>query len=225
MSFESARFNMIEQQIRPWNVLDQQVLSLFDRLHREDFVPAGNPGLAFMDVEIPLAQPFETATANGQFMLCPKVEGRFMQELAVKPTDRVLEIGTGSGFMAALLGSMAASVLTVEKDATLANAARANLTRAGLTNVAVQVADGSGGAPDQGPFDIIVLSGSVAHIPDDLLRQLTIGGRLIGVVGQQPIMQATVIERTGEATFTSREAFDTVAPRLSGFSEPSRFAF
>jgi protein-L-isoaspartate(D-aspartate) O-methyltransferase len=225
MSFESARFNMIEQQIRPWNVLDQQVLSLFGRLHREDFVPPGNPGLAFMDIEVPLAATHEAATAAGQFMLCPKVEGRFMQELAVKSTDRVLEIGTGSGFMAALLGSMAASVLTLEKDAALADAARANLIRAGLGNVTVQVADGALGAAVQGPFDIIVLSGSVAHVPDDLLRQLTVGGRLMGVVGQQPIMRATVIERTGEATFTSREAFDTVAPRLSGFAEPSRFAF
>lgn len=217
MNIEQARFNMIEQQIRPWDVLDQGVLSLLAVVKREDFVPPAYKALAFVDTEVPLP--------HGQFMLAPKVEARLLQELDVRKHERVLEVGAGSGYMAALLGHRAQQVITLEILADLAEMARANLQRAGLMNVGVRQADGSRGLPDEAPFDVILLSGSVAEVPAALLSQLKVGGRLAAVVGQQPIMRATLFTRSGEHGFSSVELFDTVAPRLTGFDEPSRFRF
>ena len=217
MNTEQARFNMIEQQIRPWEVLDQGVLSLLAIVKREDFVPPAYKSLAFVDTEVPLPA--------GQCMLAPKVEARLLQELDVHKHERVLEIGTGSGYMAALLGHKAQQVITMEQDAQLAEMARAKLQRAGVMNVHVRNADGSRGLPDEGPFDVILLSGSVAQVPPELLAQLKVGGRLAAIVGQMPIMRATLFTRTSEHHFASVELFDTVAPRLSGFDEPSRFKF
>jgi len=217
MNIEQARFNMIEQQIRPWDVLDQGVLSLLAVVKREDFVPPAYRALAFVDTEVPLP--------HGQRMLAPKVEARLLQELDVHKHERVLEIGTGSGYMAALLGHKAQQVITLESDAELAAMARANLQRAGLVNVEVRQAEGARGLPDDGPFDVILLSGSVAEVPPSLLAQLKVGGRLAAIVGQLPIMRATLFTRSGEHGFASVELFDTVAPRLKGFGEPSRFVF
>jgi len=217
MNIEQARFNMIEQQIRPWDVLDQGVLSLLAVVKREDFVPAAYHALAFVDTEVPLP--------NGHCMLAPKVEARLLQELDVRRHERVLEIGTGSGYMAALLGHKAQQVITLESDPQLAETARANLQRAGVMNVSVRVADGSRGLPDEGPFDVVLLSGSVADVPAQLLAQLKVGGRLAAIVGQQPIMRATLFTRSSEHDFSSVVLFDTVAPRLAGFDEPSRFKF
>jgi protein-L-isoaspartate(D-aspartate) O-methyltransferase len=157
MNNDIARFNMIEQQIRPWDVLDGQVLSLLSAVKREDFVPMAHKALAFVDMEIPL-QAHGTAA---QMMLAPRVEARFLQDAAIQATDKVLEIGTGSGYMAALAAHQAASVLSLEIDSTLAQQARANLQAAGIANVEVRNADGSQGAPADGPFDVIFLSGSV----------------------------------------------------------------
>jgi len=217
MNIEQARFNMIEQQIRPWDVLDQGVLSLLAVVKREDFVPPAYRALAFVDTEVPLP--------HGQRMLAPKVEARLLQELDVHKHERVLEIGTGSGYMAALLGHKAQQVITLENDAELAAIARANLQRAGLVNVEVRQAEGARGLPDDGPFDVILLSGSVAEVPPSLLAQLKVGGRLAAIVGQLPIMRATLFTRSGEHGFASVELFDTVAPRLAGFDEPDRFKF
>jgi len=217
MNVEQARFNMIEQQIRPWDVLDQSVLSLLAVVKREDFVPPAYRALAFVDTEVPLP--------HGQRMLAPKVEARLLQELDVHKHERVLEIGTGSGYMAALLGHKAQQVITLENDAELAAIARANLQRAGLVNVEVRQAEGARGLPDDGPFDVILLSGSVAEVPPSLLAQLKVGGRLAAIVGQLPIMRATLFTRSGEHGFASVELFDTVAPRLAGFDEPDRFRF
>ena len=217
MNIEQARFNMIEQQIRPWDVLDQGVLSLLAVVKREDFVPAAYQALAFVDTEVPLP--------SGQCMLAPKVQARLLQELDVRRHERVLEIGTGSGYMAALLGHKAQQVISLERDPQLAEVARANLQRAGVMNVSVRQADGSRGLPEEGPFDAILLSGSVAEVPPQLLAQLKVGGRLAAVVGQLPIMRATLFTRTNEHDFSSVELFDTVAPRLVGFDEPSRFKF
>jgi protein-L-isoaspartate(D-aspartate) O-methyltransferase len=217
MNTEQARFNMIEQQIRPWDVLDQGVLSLLAVVKREDFVPPAYKALAFVDTEVPLP--------HGQFMLAPKVEARLLQELDVRKHERVLEVGAGSGHMAALLGHKAQQVITLETIPELAEMARANLQRAGVMNVNVRQADGSRGLPDEAPFDVILLSGSVAEVPPPLLAQLKVGGRLAAVVGQQPIMRATLFTRSGEHGFASVELFDTVAPRLSGFDEPTRFRF
>jgi protein-L-isoaspartate(D-aspartate) O-methyltransferase len=220
MNTEQARFNMIEQQIRPWDVLDQGVLSLLAVVKREDFVPPAYKALAFVDTEVPLGD-----VASGRSMLAPKVEARLLQELKVHKHERVLEIGTGSGYMAALLGHRAQQVTTLEEDPQLAETAQANLRRAGVMNVTVRRADGSRGLPEEAPFDVILLSGSVPEVPPGLLAQLKVGGRLAAVVGQQPVMRATLFTRTSEHDFSSVELFDTVAPRLSGFSEPTRFKF
>ena len=219
MDLNQARFNMIEQQIRPWEVLDPQVLELLSVVHREDFVPLAHKALAFVDMEIPLG------AAPNQVMLAPRVQARLLQDLVVKKTDKVLEIGTGSGFMAALLAHQAAHVLSLEIDATIAAQAQANLQKAGVTNVTVRQADGSQGAAADGPFDVILLSGSVAEVPAALLQQLTVGGRLAAIVGDEPMMRTTLISRTSENSWTTTEPWDCNAPRLSGFAEHSRFQF
>ena len=219
MDMNQARFNMIEQQIRPWEVLDPQVLALLSTVRREDFVPLAHKALAFVDMEIPLGG------AANQVMLAPRVQARLLQDVAVQPTDKVLEVGTGSGFMAALLAHQADSVLSLEIDAGLAKLAQANLQKAGVSNVTVRHADGSQGAAADGPFDVIVLNGSVAEVPAAVLQQLTLGGRLVAIVGQEPMMRATVITRTSETGWTTTEPWDCNAPRLSGFAELSNFKF
>jgi protein-L-isoaspartate(D-aspartate) O-methyltransferase len=216
MNVEQARFNMIEQQIRPWDVLDQSVLSLLSLVKREDFVPAAHKALAFMDTEIPLP--------NGAQMLAPRVEARLLQELKVARHEKVLEIGTGSGYMAALLGHRAQSVITLEQDGEQAKAATEALKRNGVMNVKVREADGSQGLSAEAPFDVILLSGSVAAVPQALLDQLKPGGRLAAIVGDQPMMRAMLYTRVGNE-FRSEVLFDTVAPRLAGFEQPSRFSF
>jgi len=217
MTVEQARFNMIEQQIRPWDVLDPGVLTLLGVIKREDFVPAAYRAMAFMDTEVPLP--------GGQQMLAPRVEARLLQELNVRRHERVLEIGAGSGFMAALLSHKARQVVTLEIVPELARLAGENLRRAAVANVSVVEGDGSKKLPTAGPFDVILLSGSVATVPASLLDELKVGGRLAAIVGQEPVMRATLVTRVGEHDFRSVELFDTVAPRLLGFDEPSRFHF
>jgi len=219
MDMNQARFNMIEQQIRPWEVLDPQVLALLSTVRREDFVPLAHRALAFVDMEIPLG------AAPNQVMLAPRIQARLLQDLAVQPGDKALDVGTGSGFMAALLAHQAASVLSLEIDAGLAAQAQVNLNKAGVTNATVRHADGSQGAAAEGPFDVVVLNGSVAEVPAVLLQQLAVGGRLAAIVGQEPMMRATVITRNSETAWTTTEPWDGNAPRLSGFVEPSSFKF
>ena len=221
MNNDIARFNMIEQQIRPWEVLDGAVLSLLSVVKRENFAPMAHKALAFVDMEIPLKDGNQT----GQVMLPPRVEARFLQDADIKGTDKVLEVGTGSGYMAALLAHQAASVLSFELDAALAQQARTNLQAAGVHNVEVRQADGSQGAPSDGPFDVIMLSGSVPNVPQVLLNQLSIGGRLLAVVGEGPVMRASVITRTADQQWQTSEPWDTMAPRLQGFPEHNRFSF
>jgi len=221
MNTEQARFNMIEQQIRPWDVLDLHVLDLLARVRREDFVPPAYKALAFVDAEVPLA----AGGKDGQVMLAPKVEARLLQEAQVQRHERVLEIGAGSGFMAALLAHRAQSVITLERVGSLANMAAANLRRAGVLNASVRELDGAAGLPGDGAFDVIMLSGSVPEVPQVLLDQLKPGGRLLAIVGQEPVMRAVRITRLSATSLQSQELFDTVAPRLLGFAEPSRFSF
>ena len=221
MNNDIARFNMIEQQIRPWEVLDGQVLSLLSVVKRENFVPLAHKALAFVDMEVPL----QATGTEGQVMLAPRVEARFLQDAGIQATDKVLEIGTGSGYMAALAAHQAASVLSLEIDNALAQQARANLQTAGIHNVEVRTADGSQGAAADGPFDVIFLSGSVPEVPQVFLSQLKTGGRLLAVVGEDPVMRATVMTRTGEQQWQSSEPWDTTAPRLQGFPEHNRFSF
>jgi protein-L-isoaspartate(D-aspartate) O-methyltransferase len=217
MNVEQARFNMIEQQIRPWDVLDQSVLTLLATVRREDFVPPAYRALAFVDTEVPLG--------HGQVMLAPKVDARLLQELAVQRHETVLEVGSGSGYMAALLGHNAQQVLTMEIRPALATFARDNLRKSGARNVWVREGDGSQGLPAEAPFDVIVLSGSVAAVPPALLDQLKPGGRLAAIVGQEPVMRAMLYTRSGAAAWSETDLFDTVAARLDHFAEPPRFRF
>jgi len=217
MNIEQARFNMIEQQIRPWDVLDTAVLELLAVVKREDFVPPAYRALAFVDTEVPLPE--------GQLMLAPRVEARLLQEAKVLRHETVLEIGAGSGFMAALLGHRAQRVISMEIRPTLVKMATDNLRRAGLSNVTVREGDGSQGLAAEGPFDVIVLSGSVAAVPQVLLDQLKVGGRLVAVEGEEPVMRATLRTRTSASAITKVDLFDTVVPRLDDFAEPSRFHF
>jgi protein-L-isoaspartate(D-aspartate) O-methyltransferase len=225
MSFEPdterARFNMIEQQIRPWDVLDAAVLELLAVVKREDFVPPAYRALAFVDTEVPLP----TRDGTREVMLAPKVEARLLQELSVARHETVLEIGAGSGFMAALLAHKARQVISLEIHAGLARFAADNLARSGVRGAAVRHMDGAAGLPGEAPFDVILLSGSVAAVPPALLAQLKIGGRLAAVVGQLPVMRAVRITRVDEHAFTSVDLFDTVAARLHDFEEPTRFHF
>ena len=237
MNYEQARFNMIEQQIRPWEVLDNQVLSLLALVRREDFVPLAHRALAFVDMEIPLDAGPASKREPGQCMLAPKVEARILQDLAVQKHEKVLEIGTGSGYMAALLAHRGQSVITLEINAALATSARRNLQKAGIYNAEVHTADGaaiqshaaSGTDPANdelnAPIDVIVLSGSVAEVPASLLALLKIGGRLSAIVGFEPVMRATLVTRVGQQAWRTTQAWDTVAPRLLHFPEPSKFTF
>ncbi len=221
MNTEQARFNMIEQQIRPWDVLDPNVLSLLAVVKREDFVPPAYHSMAFFDTEVPLP----ASAGERQCMLAPKVEARLLQELNVRRHERVLEIGAGSGYMAALLAHRARQVVTMELDPALAKFASENLRRAAVSNVSVVEGDGSRRLPTAGPFDVILLSGSVAAVPQSLLDQLAPGGRLAAIVGHEPAMTAMLVTRVGDQEFKSVNLFETVAQRLSGFEEPSRFHF
>jgi protein-L-isoaspartate(D-aspartate) O-methyltransferase len=224
-NLEQARYKMIEQQIRPWNVRDHEVLDLLTVVRREDFAPPTYNALAFVDMKIPLLAPADAAMQSGQCMLEPKIEARLLQDLHVRPQDKVLEIGAGSGYMAALLAARAQRVITLEINPELAQLARANLQRAGITNAEVREADGAKGLPGEARFDVIVLSGSVAEVPPVLLEQLKVGGRLAAFVGFEPVMRATFITRTGDASYNTAQPWDTVAPRLANFPEPSRFHF
>ena len=217
LNFEQARAAMIEQQVRPWDVLDAQVLDLLAVVKREDFVPPDYRALAFSDFEIPL--PAE------QVMLAPKVEARLLQDLAVQKHEQVLEIGAGSGYMAALFAHRGAQVTTYEIYPQLAQMARSNLQKSNIYNVEVHIGDGAMIDSNAGRFDVILLSGSVAQIPSTLLAMLNVGGRLAAIVGHEPMMRTTLITRTGQQTFKTAQPWDTVAPRLLNFPEVNVFRF
>ncbi|MBU0917819.1 protein-L-isoaspartate O-methyltransferase family protein [Aquabacterium parvum] len=217
MNVEQARFNMIEQQIRPWDVLDTSVLELLSAVQREDFVPAAHQAQAFMDLELPLG--------GGRSLLAPRVEARLVQDLNLSKRDTVLQVGAATGYVTALLARKAQRVIGLEADAALASQARANLRKAGVNNAEIVQTDGTSGLASQGPFDAILLCGSLAEAPQALLDQLKVGGRLLAILGQEPVMQATLFTRVAASQFSRQELFDTVAARLPGFAEPSRFKF
>ncbi len=217
MNVEQARFNMIEQQIRPWDVLDTSVLELLSAVRREDFVPAAHQAQAFMDLELPLG--------GGRSLLAPRVEARLVQDLNLSKRDTVLQVGAATGYVTALLARKAQRVIGLEADAALASQARANLRKAGVNNAEIVQTDGTSGLASQGPFDAILLCGSLAEAPQALLDQVKVGGRLLAILGQEPVMQATLFTRVAASQFSRQELFDTVAARLPGFAEPSRFKF
>ena len=217
INVEQARLNMIEHQIRPWEVLDQNVLDLLYAVKREDFVPAAYRMLAFSDLEIPIGQ--------GEHMWAPKLEARVLQELAVKPTDQVLEIGTGSGYFAALLAHRAQHVYSIEIHPELKASGEANLRRAGIANVTVEPGDGARGWTKHAPYDIIVLTGSTPVLPQQLLQQMKAGARLFAVVGDPPVMAARLITCTGEGAYNSIDLLETRIAPLVNALEGERFNF
>ena len=217
MNIEQARFNMVERQIRPWEVLDQQVLDLLYRVKRENFVPAAYRMLAFSDLEIPIGL--------GEHMWQPKMEARVLQELSLKQTDQVLEIGTGSGYFAALLAHRAQHVYSVEIRANLKASGEASLRRAGTANVTVELGDGASGWTKYAPYDVIVLTGSTPVLPPQLLQQMKVGARLFAVVGNPPVMAARLITCTGEDIHTSIDLFETCVAPLANALASERFSF
>ncbi|MFP5401618.1 MAG: protein-L-isoaspartate O-methyltransferase family protein [Gammaproteobacteria bacterium] len=217
MNFEKARFNMVEQQIRPWEVLDQDVLDLLMTVKREEFVPAAYRELAFTEVEIPIG--------CGQIMLKPVIEGKVLQALRLAKSDSVLEVGTGSGYFAALLAARAEWVRTIEIECELVKLAGANLARNGVENVVVVQGDGIGGWAERAPYDVIVVSGGLPFVPQALLEQLKVGGRLFAFVGEAPVMKARLVTCEGEGRFRTEDIFETVVPMLKNAPQRDAFSF
>ena len=217
MNIEQARFNMVEQQIRTWEVLDQEVLDLLYLVKREDFVPAAYRALAFSDLEIPIG--------HGESMWQPKLEARVLQELAVRKTNKVLEIGTGSGYFTALLARCALHVHSVEIRPELKTLGDENLRRAGIANITLESGDGARGWAKHAPYDVIVLTGSTPVLPPQFLQQLRIGGRLVAVVGDLPMMEARLITCTSEGAHNSIDLFETCVAPLQKALQGERFTF
>lgn len=220
---EQARFNMIEQQIRTWEVLDGTVLDLLKKIPREDFVPAQYKGLAFADIELPLH--YGQAMGHGQTMLSPKMEGRILQALEIKKSDRVLEIGTGSGYLTALLAALAKEVFSVELIPELSKIASEHLARHGISNVTLEIGDAANGWPAHAPYDAIVYTGSLPVLPPSVQHSLAVGGRLFVVLGDAPVMEATMIQRIAEDSFKRYVLFETCLPPLINATQPQRFQF
>ena len=221
MNIEQARFNMVEQQIRPWEVLDQEVLDLLYVVRREAFVPPAYRDLAFSDLEIPLRE----GAAPGETLMQPKIEARILQEVAARPGDKVLEVGTGSGYLAALLAHRAGEVHSVEIEPTLKALGEGNLRRAGVANATVELGDGARGWTLHAPYDVIVLTGSTPLLPETILAQLAPGGRLFAVVGDPPVMSARLVTCIAKGSFNTVDLFETVLAPLKNALAKERFVF
>jgi len=217
MNLVQARTNMVEQQIRTWEVLDQDVLDLLYLVPREQFVPAAHRALAFSDLEIPIG--------HGERMWQPKLEARVLQELAIRKTDRALEVGTGSGYFTALLAHRCAHVHSLEINPALAETGRANLERHGADNVTLETGDAARGWAKHAPYDLIILTGSTPVLPAALLEQLAPEGRLFAVVGEAPAMAARLVTCIAPGESRSTDLFETVIPPLANAEHPSRFKF
>ena len=217
MDIEQAKFNMVEQQIRPWNVLDPKVLKAISEVPREQFVPQDYHALAFADMNIPIG--------DGQVMMQPNVEARMLQALEPKSDHLVLEVGSGTGYMAALLGYCAKTVETIEIRNDFVALARQNLSNNDVNNVQVIKGDGGQGWQSDNQYDCIFLSGSIIEMPDSYRELLTIGGRMVAVVGEEPVMNAILVERTGLVGWKTTYLFETVLPALDNIVQPSQFEF
>jgi protein-L-isoaspartate(D-aspartate) O-methyltransferase len=217
MNFEVARFNMVQQQIRTWDVLDPRVLDLVGKMPREDFVPPAYRKLAFVDMNIPLGQE--------QVMMAPKVEARLLQELEISPQDKILEVGTGSGYLTALLASFGTHVHSVEIIPEFSTHAAAKLAAHQIGNVTLEVGDAARGWGRHGPYDVIAITGSLPILPDSFRNSLKVGGRLIAIVGQSPVMEAKLIRRVSQASWSEVSLFETSLPPLRNALEPSKFVF
>ena len=214
-NMEQARFNMIEQQIRPWDVLDTRILDLLHRIRREHFVPGDMKAMAFMDMEIPLGQ--------GACMWPPKLEARVLQELHIKRSDRVLEVGTGSGYLTALLSALSSHVTSVEIEPQLGEIAKAHLQAHHCENVALETGDASHGW--EGKYDVIVLTGSTPVLPKSFQESLNVGGRLFAIVGDAPVMEAKLITRVAPDVFETVNMLETCIAPLKNAEQPARFVF
>lgn len=215
MDFETARFNMVEQQVRPWEVLDQTVLDRLAATPRERFVPEDYARLAYADTRIPLGE--------GEVMMPPREEARLLQALALTPRDHVLEVGTGSGYLAALAAGLSRRVTTVEISPGRREEAERNL--AGYDNVETIEGDAAHGWAAEAPYDAIAVTGSLPVLDDAFLHQLKPGGRLFVVVGEAPAMEARLVTRVGARDFATESLFETVLPPLAGAARPNRFEF
>jgi protein-L-isoaspartate(D-aspartate) O-methyltransferase len=217
MDFELARYNMVEQQIRTWEVLDQDVLDLLFKVHREDFVPQAHHSLAFVDMEIPIG--------HGESMWPPKLEARVLQALAIRPGDRVLEVGTGSGYLTALLAAEAAEVVSVDIVPEFTTSAGHKLRAHGIGNVELHTGDAARDWQDAAGFDVIVLTGSTPLLSDALVRRLRAGGRLFAVVGEAPVMEAQLVTCSVPGAYRSVTLFETCIKALTNAPQPAAFVF
>jgi len=217
MNLEQARLNMIESQVRTWEVLDQTVLDLLLIVKREEFVPEKYRDLAFADMEIPIG--------HAEVMLTPKMEARMIQELDVRKTDKILEIGTGSGYVTALLAKLGGQVVTVERIKEFSLSAARRLAGHELQNVQLHAGDGSEGWPAHAPYDVILLTGSVPVLSESFQEQLAVGGRLFAVIGESPVMSANLVTRASQRAFNSVALFETVIPALKNIKQAERFVF
>ena len=217
IDLERARFNMVEQQIRPWEVLDTKVLDLLHKVKREEFVPPAHKELAFADLEIPIGL--------GEKMLSPKLEARILQELAITPQDRILEIGSGSGYMTALLASQGAHVYSVDIVDAFLQIAGERLAQHEFLNVTLEKGDAAQGWDKHGPYDVIVLTGSVPVLAESFQQSLNIGGRLFVVVGEAPAMDARLITCTADGAWNTASLFETCIPALRNAPQRQRFSF
>lgn len=217
MNPEQARFNMIEQQIRTWEVLDARVLELLARMPREQFVPAQYRGLAFADMNIPLG--------HGEVMMAPKVEARLVQALEVQAADTVLEVGTGSGYLTALLAGLARHVHSVDIYPDFSARAGQTLAARGIRNVMLETGDGVNGWEKHAPYDVIAVTGSLPLFSAHFQEQLKVGGRLFMIVGQAPAMEALLITRLGPREWSRESLFETDIPPLVNAPKPQAFVF
>ena len=217
LDVERARFNMVEQQIRPWEVLDQRVLDLLLELKREEFVPPQYRSLAFVDMEIPIG--------HGEKMLAPRMEARMMQELVLNPGDRILEVGTGSGYMTALLARLGGQVYSVDIVPEFTQTAAAKLASHGISNATLTTGDAARGWERQAPYDAIVLTGSVPVLPEAFQLSLAPGGRLLAIVGEPPVMEARLITCAAAGAWSAIGLFETCVAPLRNAAQPERFVF
>lgn len=217
MNIEQARFNMIEQQIRPWDVLDTDILDLLMVVKRENFVPEAYKNLAFVDTEIPLA--------GGAAMLTPKLEARIVQDAGVKKHENVLLVGAGTGYVAALLAHRALQVTAIEIDPALKAQAEKNLSANGVSNVRVELGNGAQGWANGAPYDVIIFTGALPVLPEGVLQQVKAGGRILAIIGESPVMSAHLITRTGDSSYDTKKLFETDVKPLAAAVTPSHFTF
>jgi protein-L-isoaspartate(D-aspartate) O-methyltransferase len=215
MNLQQARFNMVEQQIRPWEVLYSVVLDLLEGSPRDEYVPQSYAKLAYADIAVPLD--------DGQVMMPPRVEARLLQSLSLEPADKALEVGTGSGYLTSLLASLCEHVVSVEISQTLAAQAAQKLKAHGYSNVTLERGDAVRGWKQKAPYDAIAVTGSTPIFEYEFQAQLNVGGRLFIIVGEAPAMEALLIRRTGESQWITESLFETVIPALEGAPQPDRF--